>query len=148
VSGGGEVQVTFEEWTRGRALPYVGTNAGAVDLPFQAWRHFKEAFAPEIVAQAILESSIPVTKCLDPFGGSGTTGLACQFLGVHPILAEVNLPCRSDHFETHEIQLGTSCTRSERYRWHRRKIQSRSYTRFQECTAHIRGAWRQWPMDL
>jgi DNA modification methylase len=90
VSGGGEVQVTFEEWTRGRALPYVGTNAGAVELPFQAWRHFKEAFAPEIVAQAILESSIPVTKCLDPFDGSGTTGLACQFLGVHPILAEVN----------------------------------------------------------
>lgn len=84
------MEVTFEEWTRGRALPYVGTNAGAVELPFQGWRHFKEAFAPEIVAQAVVESSIPVAKCLDPFGGSGTTGLACQFLGVHPILAEVN----------------------------------------------------------
>ena len=27
---------------------------------------------------------------MTPFGGSGTTGLACQFLGVHPVLAEVN----------------------------------------------------------
>ena len=29
-------------------------------------------------------------RCIDPFGGSGTTGLACQFLGVHPIVVEVN----------------------------------------------------------
>ncbi|WP_205631996.1 hypothetical protein [Ectothiorhodospira sp. BSL-9] len=32
----------------------------------------------------------PVLRCLDPFGGSGTTGLACQFLGVHPVMVEVN----------------------------------------------------------
>jgi hypothetical protein len=88
--GDGQVQVTFEQWTRGRVLPCYGTNTGADELPFQRWRHFKEAFAPEIVAQAIAESKIPVLRCLDPFGGSGTTGLACQFLGVHPVIAEVN----------------------------------------------------------
>jgi DNA modification methylase len=27
---------------------------------------------------------------LGPFGGSGTTALACQFLGIQPIIAEVN----------------------------------------------------------
>lgn len=59
-------------------------------LPFQKWRHFKEAFAPEIVEQAIISSPFPVTSCLDPFGGSGTTALACQFLGVRPVTMEVN----------------------------------------------------------
>ena len=68
----------------------LGTNAGARTLPFQDWRGFKEAFAPELIARALDESPIPVNRCVDPFGGSGTTGLACQFLGVHPILVEVN----------------------------------------------------------
>lgn len=88
--GGDKVLVTFEQWTQGRELPSYGTNSGAEELPFQRWRHFKEAFAPEIVARAIAESNIPVGRCLDPFGGSGTTALACQFLGVHPVIAEVN----------------------------------------------------------
>ena len=68
----------------------LGTNAGARALPFQNWRRFKEGFTPELIARAVNESPIPVRRCLDPFGGSGTTGLACQFLGVHPVVAEVN----------------------------------------------------------
>lgn len=84
------VLVTFEQWTQNRAVTSFGTNNGAEELPFQNWRHFKEAFAPELIARAIAESEIPVQRCLDPFGGSGTTALACQFLGVHPITAEVN----------------------------------------------------------
>lgn len=84
------VFVSFEEWTRQRSLPSIGTNAGADRIPFQGWRHFKEAFAPEIVERAIRESEIPVARCTDPFGGSGTTALACQFLGVHPTSVEVN----------------------------------------------------------
>ena len=68
----------------------LGTNAGAQTLPFQDWRNIKEAFAPELVARAINESPVVVQRCIDPFAGSGTTGLACQFLGVHPILGEVN----------------------------------------------------------
>jgi hypothetical protein len=84
------VYVSFRDWTKGRKVATFGTNTGALELPFQAWRHFKEAFAPEIVERAVLESRVPVRSCLDPFGGSGTTGLACQFLGIHPTLVEVN----------------------------------------------------------
>ncbi len=84
------MEVTFADWTGGRALPSLGTNAGALQLPFQTWRNFKEAFAPELVARAIGESKVPVRRCLDPFGGSGTTALACQFLGVKPVTVEVN----------------------------------------------------------
>jgi DNA modification methylase len=36
------------------------------------------------------ESPIPVSRCLDPFAGSGTTALACQFLGVRPTTIELN----------------------------------------------------------
>lgn len=82
--------VSFETWIGGRTVSCVGTNAGARAIAFQRWRHFKEAFAPELVARAIRESDIKVSNCLDPFGGSGTTALACQFLGVHPITIEVN----------------------------------------------------------
>lgn len=82
--------VKFDEWTQGRAIVSLGTNAGAEELPFQSWRHFKEAYAPELVERAVLESRIPVHRALDPFGGSGTTALACQFLGVSPTTVEVN----------------------------------------------------------
>lgn len=84
------MQAAFERWTQGRTVPTLGTNAGARPLPFQQWRNFKEAFAPELVAQAISECARPVKRCIDPFGGSGTTALACQFLGVEPVTIEVN----------------------------------------------------------
>lgn len=84
------VYVNFTEWTRQRQLATIGTNAGSDVLPFQAWHHFKEAFAPELIARAVSDSKINVSRCLDPFGGSGTTALSCQFLGVHPITIEVN----------------------------------------------------------
>lgn len=68
----------------------MGTNSGAPTLPFQKWRHFKEAYTPELVARAIEQNPVAVKKCLDPFGGSGTTAIACQFLGVKPLTIEVN----------------------------------------------------------
>jgi hypothetical protein len=80
----------FDRWTGERTLASVGTNSGSDSLAFQTWKTFKEAFAPEIVDRAIRESGIPVATVLDPFGGSGTTALACQFLGVKPITVEVN----------------------------------------------------------
>jgi len=91
--------VSFTEWTQKRLVPSIGTNAGAMTLPFQNWQHFKEAFAPELIERAISESVIGVKACVDPFGGSGTTGLACQFLGVKPTLMEVN-PYLADLIET------------------------------------------------
>lgn len=82
--------VSFEAWTRQRKIVSIGSNAGAEPLPFQEWHHFKEAFAPEMVARAVRESHRPVATCLDPFGGSGTTALASQFLGISPTTIEVN----------------------------------------------------------
>ena len=81
---------TFSDWIGNREVITLGTNTGAPALPFQNWCKIKEAFAPELIARAFSESPICVKRCIDPFGGSGTTGLACQFLGAHPILAEVN----------------------------------------------------------
>ena len=59
-------------------------------LAFQRWRRFKEAFAPEIVERALTESEGAVETIADPFGGSGTTALAAQMLGVEPTTIEVN----------------------------------------------------------
>lgn len=92
-------KTSFDEWIKSREISCWGTNAGAEAIAFQSWRHFKEAFAPELIRRAVEESPIPVKRCLDPFGGSGTTALACQFLGVHPITVEVN-PYLADLIES------------------------------------------------
>lgn len=86
--------VTIEDWLQGRSPTHLSTNAGTRLAAFQAWRAFKEAFAPELVAQAFEETSRtlgrPIRKSIDPFGGSGTTALASQFLGAVPTTIEVN----------------------------------------------------------
>ena len=82
--------VQFRDWTGSRAISTLGTNAGAAVLPFQSWRPFKEAFAPELVDRAVRETSGIVRHIVDPFGGSGTTALAAQFLGIQPSTIEVN----------------------------------------------------------
>ncbi|MDQ0466738.1 hypothetical protein QO010_004534 [Caulobacter ginsengisoli] len=86
--------VRFEDWTRTRVPAVIGTNSGSEPLAFQNWRRFKEAFVPELVERAVRETGEalgrPVINCLDPCAGSGTTPLACQFLGVEPIAIEVN----------------------------------------------------------
>jgi len=81
---------SFEAWTGGRQGVIVSTNAGAGDIPFQRWHRFKEAFSPELIEQAIQASPVPVRRLADPFGGSGTTALTCQFLGIEPVTIEVN----------------------------------------------------------
>lgn len=85
---------TFEDWLDGRQLRHLSTNAGSQAIAFQSWRHFKEAFAPELIGQAVEETTETlgrrVKTCIDPFAGSGTTALACQFLGVEPLTIEVN----------------------------------------------------------
>ncbi len=101
--GADELFVSFESWTRSRKIVSIGTNAGSEPLPFQGWHSFKEAFAPEVVARAVKESKRPVITCLDPFGGSGTTALASQFLGIEPTTIEVN-PYLADLIEA---KLGT-----------------------------------------
>ncbi|MEY2452399.1 MAG: hypothetical protein QOD92_1973 [Acidimicrobiaceae bacterium] len=80
----------FDDWTSNRPLASLGTNSGAEPLAFQGWHHFKEAFPPELIRQAIEASDSDVVGCFDPFGGSGTTALAAQFLGVPSTTVEVN----------------------------------------------------------
>ncbi len=82
--------IGFKDWTREREIVTIGTNAGSIALPFQDWRHFKEAFAPELIELAVSETSGTVARIVDPFGGSGTTALAAQFLGIEPTTIEVN----------------------------------------------------------
>lgn len=86
--------VSFDDWTKGRSIGSVGTNHGAAVLPFQAWRRFKESFAPELIQRATLETQMELRRLpegiIDPFGGSGTTALAAQFLGIKPSTIEVN----------------------------------------------------------
>src|SRR5215208_1796907 len=64
------------------------------DLAFQRWYRFKEAFSPRFVADALTHAADllgrRVETCCDPFGGSGTTALTCQFLNVLPTTIEVN----------------------------------------------------------
>ncbi len=94
--------VSFSSWTGDRTPKSLGTIAGSPPLAFQNWRRIKEAFAPELVARAVAETTAslgrPVRTCIDPFAGSGTTPLACQFLGVIPTAIEVN-PFLSDLIE-------------------------------------------------
>lgn len=85
---------SFEDWLQGRTAQLLSTNFGSESIAFQNWRNFKEAFAPELIGQAFEETSNKLNRkvesCIDPFGGSGTTALASQFLGVSPTTIEVN----------------------------------------------------------
>lgn len=80
----------FRGWTGERSVSIIGSNIESKDLPFQSWKPFKEAFAPEIVHRAISETPGLVSRLFDPFGGSGTSALTSQFLGVKPTTIEVN----------------------------------------------------------
>lgn len=98
-----EQYASFQEWLGGRKPVHLSTNSGTQLAAFQTWRNFKEAFAPELVAQAVEETGNVlgrrIRSCIDPFGGSGTTALASQFLGIKPTTIEVN-PYLADLIES------------------------------------------------
>ncbi|AFI84676.1 hypothetical protein [Methylophaga nitratireducenticrescens] len=68
----------------------ISTAQGVKDVPFQRWFNFKEAFSPQFVIDSIAKTPIKVNEILDPFGGSGTTALTAQLLGITPTTIEVN----------------------------------------------------------
>lgn len=82
--------VGFRSWLTDWVSPAPTTNQGTKCLGFQRWFPFKEAFSPSFVADIISRKKRKPTTVLDPFSGSGTTALTCQFLGIHPITIEVN----------------------------------------------------------
>jgi len=78
-------------WLEGAAESKPTTsNQPALGMPFQRWFKFKEAFAPSFVVESIRRLPYHPDSCCDPFGGSGTTALTCQFLGIEPTTIEVN----------------------------------------------------------
>jgi len=82
--------VLYEKWIGEREVCHYGTNFKSTPLPFSDWYHFKEAFSPEFVANAIDQHPSKVDICIDPFGGSGTTALTCQMFNVENHSIEVN----------------------------------------------------------
>jgi hypothetical protein len=68
----------------------ISSNQASMELPFQRWFKIKEAFSPRFIIQCIQNAGREVKHCLDPFGGSGTSALTCQFLGIKPTTIEVN----------------------------------------------------------
>ena len=81
----------LEDWLKSHAdgMP-ISSNRASLDLPFQRWFKIKEAFSPRFIIDCIQNAGREVTDCLDPFGGSGTSALTCQFLGIKPTTIEVN----------------------------------------------------------
>src|SRR6185436_6123168 len=91
------------------------SNQPAQSMAFQRWFKFKEAFAPSFVVETIGRLPYRPTMCLDPFGGSGTTALTCQFLGIKSVTVEVN-PFMADVVEAKLTQYDpTELRRSFRY---------------------------------
>lgn len=80
----------FTRWTGNREVLSLGTNDGHAQIAFQRWHKFKEAYTPELVAKAVAASPRPPAHVYDPFGGSGTTALSCQMLGLPSTTVEVN----------------------------------------------------------
>lgn len=70
--------------------PPATTNQAAQGIAFQRWFHFKEAFSPSFVTTAIETLGFKPDHVIDPFGGSGTTGITCQLLGIDATTIEVN----------------------------------------------------------
>lgn len=81
----------FSSWLNGivEGAP-MSSNVPSHKLPFQRWYRFKEAFSPMMVAESLRFLGFWPSTCLDCFGGSGTTALTCQFLGIAPTTIEVN----------------------------------------------------------
>jgi hypothetical protein len=127
-------------WLKGYdpAAP-ASSNLPSIELPFQRWYKFKEAFSPVLVLECISRLGFKPASCLDCFGGSGTTPLTCQFLGIHPVAIEVN-PFLADLIEA-KLQIYDLATLLEDYA---QVIEVSNRTRFDLRT--IRSA--QWPQTL
>jgi len=81
----------FDRWmAHHRTDTPTSSNQPALELPFQRWFKFKEAFSPRFILDCFDLMGRAPRRCLDPFGGSGTTALTCQFADVQPATIEVN----------------------------------------------------------
>jgi hypothetical protein len=98
----------FKHWlSSAHADNSPSSNLDGLSLPFQRWFKFKEAFSPRLVLSCLNGMTKRPRVVLDPFGGCGTTGLTCQFVGIEPVLIEVN-PFIADLAEAKLAQYETS----------------------------------------
>lgn len=89
------------------------TNQGTRDVAFQRWFKFKEAFSPAFVRDIVEALPSRPQSCCDPFGGSGTTALTCQFLGIAPATIELN-PFLADLIEAKLVDYDVEALRRDR----------------------------------
>jgi hypothetical protein len=91
------------------------SNQGVGKIPFQRWFHFKEAFSPKFVTDTLGALPYKVDRCLDPFGGSGTTAVTCRMLGISSAVVEVN-PFLADLIEAklEPLSAASFCSSYER----------------------------------
>ncbi|MCU0797686.1 MAG: hypothetical protein MUF31_17325 [Akkermansiaceae bacterium] len=84
--------VLMKDWlsASGSGSGPISSNQPAIQLPFQRWFKFKEAFSPQFIVDCAKSFKRKPRTCLDPFGGSGTSALTAQFLGIKPTTIEVN----------------------------------------------------------
>jgi hypothetical protein len=102
---------TLENWlSRADQTTPISSNMPSVEIPFQRWFKFKEAFSPQLIIDCVKSLDKPPATCLDPFGGSGTTALTAQFLGVRPTTIEVNpfladlIDAKLAHYNPHALK--------------------------------------------
>jgi len=61
------LNVSISDWTKERVVATYGTNYGSSEIPFQGWRHFKEAYTPELVERADacgVVDCVPQSDCI------------------------------------------------------------------------------------
>ncbi len=88
------------------------TNQDGKGTAFQRWFHFKEAFSPTFVTTAIESLGYRPQHVADPFGGSGTTAITSQLLGIDATTIEVN-PFLADVIRSKVSHLSAEKLRSE-----------------------------------
>lgn len=88
------------------------TAQGTKDVSFQRWYKFKEAFSPKLVTDVVDSMRVRPRTILDPFGGSGTTAVTSQFLGIKPTTIEVN-PFLADLIESKLVEYNISSLRRD-----------------------------------
>lgn len=91
------------------------TNQGTREVAFQRWFRVKEAFSPLFVRDVVEAMPRRPATCLDPFGGSGTTALTCQFLNIEPTTVELN-PFLADLIEAKLTSYSAAAVADDRER--------------------------------
>jgi len=78
-------------WLEGLDLDApLSSNQPSVNVPFQRWFRFKEAYSPKLVLDVVDELENFPRHIFDPFGGCGTSAITSQFLGIPSTVVEVN----------------------------------------------------------